>query len=75
LQIVARHNGAELDVTTRDAGSVRSAISPHRSWRSCTPACNQTPEQIVETVIAEDADAIGLSVLQIRVRICRCVSG
>ena len=31
--------------------------------RSSTPGCTRRPEQIVETAIQEDADAVGLSVL------------
>ena len=33
------------------------------AWRSSTPVCTRRPEQIVATALAEDADAIGLSVL------------
>jgi methylmalonyl-CoA mutase C-terminal domain/subunit len=33
-----------------------------RGWRSSTPG-HQTPEQIVETAIQEDADAVGISIL------------
>ena len=34
-----------------------------RAWRSSTPGLHQTPEQIVEAAIQEDADVVGLSVL------------
>ena len=34
-----------------------------RAWRSSTPASTRRPEQIVETAIQEDADAVGISIL------------
>jgi methylmalonyl-CoA mutase cobalamin-binding domain/chain len=34
-----------------------------REWRSSTRASTRRPEQIVETAIQEDADAVGISIL------------
>ncbi len=51
-----------LDGHDRGAKIIARALRD-AGWRSSTPGLHQTPEQIVETVIQEDADAVGLSIL------------
>ena len=60
LRIVVAKPG--LDGHDRGAMGHRARAYATRAWRSSTPGCTKLPEQIVATAIAEDADAIGLSV-------------
>jgi len=65
------HAGAPIRVVIAKPGSTATTAGQSPSlarfatpaWRSSTPGCNQTPEQVVEAAVQEDARAIGLSIL------------
>ena len=46
-----------------DRGAKIIALSPRRGMEVIYTGLHQTPEQIVETAIQEDADAVGISIL------------
>ena len=58
-----------LDGHDRGAKTITRALRDH-GFEVIYTGLHQTPEQIAETALQEDADAVGLSLLRARTRRC-----